>query len=75
VSLQITGGFALLWPLTHANFAFADWPPVECKLNTGGRFTHENFSDSYAHGGYLGSICMKLAAKQQIAVERKICMC
>jgi len=46
-SLQITSGFALLWPLAQANFAYvsAVWLPVGCNLNPSGRYTHANFPD------------------------------
>jgi len=46
-SLQITGGFALLWPLAIANFAyvFAVRQPFSWNLSPGGRYMHANFPD------------------------------
>jgi len=68
-SVQCIGGFTFLWPLAHANFAyvFSVWSPVACNLKPGGSYTHmQIFPILHAHGGYLGSICMQLAAKQLI---------
>jgi len=47
VSLQNTGGFAVLWWIAHANFAsvFAVCPQVGCNLDPGGCYTHAKCPD------------------------------